>query len=219
MSVVALTLSAIVGAVFVWAIVVFNRTVRLSNRMKNAYAQIDVQMKRRHDLIPTLVNTAKGYLKHERQTLEAVTLARQRANDAREAASAGSGRSTLIDTLDRAEAGLTTALNRFSLVIEAYPELKADQSVMQLAEELASTENRIGFSRQAFNDAVNAYNDGIGQFPGSMIATACGFTTAGHLRATRRPEEREPVAVQFVLQTASSSPARGLQSSSARRIA
>ncbi len=180
-----------------WVVLVFNRMIRLRNRMGNAYSQIDVQLKRRHDLIPTLVETAKGYLKHERQTLEAVTLARQRASDAREAASASRGKAELIETLDRAESGLASALGRFSLVIEAYPELQADRSVMQLAEELASTENRIGFSRQAFNDAVNAYNDGIGQFPASMIATACGFTQAGHLRATRRAQEREPVAVQL----------------------
>lgn len=189
--------SVFLALIVSWAIFAFNRMVRLRNRMNNAYSQIDVQMKRRHDLIPALVDTAKGYLKHERQTLEAVTLARQRACDARAAASGARGKAEAIETLDRAESGLSSALSRFSLVIEAYPELQADRSVMQLAEELASTENRIGFSRQAFNDAVNAYNDGIGQFPGSMIATACGFTQAGHLRATRRAEEREPVAVQL----------------------
>ena len=192
-----IVVSVVVALAVSWAVFAFNRMVRLRNRMNNAYSQIDVQMKRRHDLIPALVDTAKGYLKHERQTLEAVTLARQRASDAREAAVGGRGIAGAIETLDRAESGLNSALARFSLVIEAYPELQADRSVMQLAEELASTENRIGFSRQAFNDAVNGYNDGIGQFPASMIATACGFTQAGHLRATRKREEREPVAVQL----------------------
>lgn len=188
---------ALVAAVVGWVVLSFNRLVRLRNRMNNAFAQIDVQLKRRHDLIPNLVNTAKGYLKHERQTLEAVTVARQRASEAREAVAKGRGRAELIETLDRAEAGLGAALTKFSLVVEAYPELQADQSIAQLIEELSSTENRIGFSRQAFNDAVNAYNDGIGQFPDSMVATGCGFVAAGHLRATRDAREREPVAVQL----------------------
>jgi LemA protein len=188
---------ALIAVVVLWCVSIFNRLVRLRNQKDNAFAQIDVQLKRRHDLIPNLVNTAKGYLKHERQTLEAVTLARQRASDAREAAAGGRGTAELIETLDRAEAGLSAALSKFSLVVEAYPELQADKAIMQLIEELSSTENRIGFSRQAFNDAVNAYNDGIGQFPASMVATGCGFVSAGHLRATRQAKEREPVVVQL----------------------
>jgi LemA protein len=187
-----------------WAVSVFNRLVRSRNRMNNAFAQIDVQLKRRHDLVPNLVNTARGYLQHERQTLEAVTVARQRASDARQVASssfdkraAGPGKAELLESLDRAEAGLSTALGKFSMVVEAYPELKADQTIMQLTEELTSTENRIGFARQAFNDAVNFHNDTIGQFPDSLVATACGFSPAGHLRSTTKASERAPVMVNL----------------------
>ena len=200
-----------------WTVTVFNRLVRTRNRMNNAYAQIDVQLKRRHVLVPNLVNTASGYLKHERQTLEGVTLARQRASDARQAVAGsfgkgdsgagansgggasggGAGKVELLEALDRAEAGLNTALGKFSMVVEAYPELKADQTIMQLSEELTSTENRIGFSRQAFNDSVNLYNDTIGQFPDSLVATACGFTAAGQLRSTTKASERAPVMVNL----------------------
>ena len=210
-----------------WTVTVFNRLVRTRNRMNNAYAQIDVQLKRRHDLVPNLVNTARGYLKHERQTLEGVTLARQRASDARQAVAGsfgkgdvgggasggvgggasggarggasggGAGKIELLEALDRAEAGLNIALGKFSMVVEAYPELKADQTIMQLSEELTSTENRIGFSRQAFNDSVNLYNDTIGQFPDSLVATACGFTAAGQLRSTTKASERAPVMVNL----------------------
>ncbi len=192
-----IVLLGLLAAVAVWAVTVFNRLVRSRNLMRNAFAQIDVQLKRRHDLIPGLVNTARGYLQHERQTLEGVTLARQRASDARSAAAAPARRpnTELLEALDRAEAGLNAALGKFALVVEAYPELKADRTIMQLTEELTSTENRIGFSRQAYNDAVNAYNDAIGVFPASLVATACGFTAAGQLRSTTSAVERAPVAV------------------------
>ncbi len=188
---------ALVAAALVWAVGVYNRLVRLRNQVANALSQIDVQLKRRHDLVPALVDTARGYLKHERQTLEAVTLARQRASEAREAALSSRGKTDLIERLDRAEAGLAGALSKFSLVVEAYPELQADEAITRLSEELSSTENRIGFSRQAFNDAVNQYNDGIGAFPSSLVATAFGFVAAGHLRATRTDKERQPVAVEL----------------------
>lgn len=186
----------LIGAAL-WAVAIYNRLIRLRNQMRNAFSQIDVQFKRRHDLVPALVETARGYLKHERQTLEAVTLARQRASEAREAAVAGQGKSELIERLDRAEAGLASALGKFSLVVEAYPELKADKTIASLSEELSSTENRISFSRQAFNDSVNTYNDGIGQFPSNLLAGAFGFESAGHLRATRSEQERQPVAVNL----------------------
>ena len=187
----------LIGAVGLWAIAIYNGLVRQRNFMRNAFSQIDVQLKRRHDLVPSLVETARGYLKHERQTLEAVTLARQRASEAREAAAAGHGKADLIERLDRAEAGLAGALGKFSLVVEAYPELKADKQIASLSEELGSTENRISFSRQAFNDAVNQYNDAIGQFPANFVAGAFGFETAGHLRSTRSERERQPVAVNL----------------------
>jgi LemA protein len=194
-----IVLLGLFAAVAVWVVAVFNRLVRSRNRMRNAFAQIDVQLKRRHDLIPGLVNTARGYLQHERQTLEGVTLARQRASDARSAAANPGGRASaeLLEALDRAEAGLNAALGKFALVVEAYPELKADRTIMQLSEELTSTENRIGFSRQAYNDAVNDYNDAIGVFPASLVATACGFTPAGQLRSTTSAAERSPVAVSL----------------------
>ncbi len=188
------------AAVVVWAILVYNRLVLRRNEMDNAFAQIDVQLKRRHDLVPNLVNTARGYLQHERQTLEAITVARGRASQAREAASAasqGGGRPELLEALDRAESGLASARGTFSVIVEAYPELKADGTIAQLTEELTSTENRIGFSRQAFNDVVNRYNDSIGQFPDSLVAGAFGFARAGFLRSTRSAVEREPVVVQL----------------------
>jgi LemA protein len=194
-----IVLIALLALAVGWAVSVFNRLVRSRNRMSNAYAQIDVQIKRRHDLIPGLVNTARGYLQHERRTLEGVADARRRASDAREAM-AGSlrlGKVELLEDLDRAEAGLSTALGKLRLVVEAYPELKADQTIMQLSEELISTENRIGFSRQAFNDAVTAHNDAIGQFPDSLVATACGFGIAGHLRSTARAVERTAAMVNL----------------------
>jgi LemA protein len=204
-------LLCLIALAVVWSVTVFNRLVRGRNRMNNAFAQIDVQLKRRHDLIPNLVNTAKGYLQHERQTLEGVTLARQRASEARMSAAGqfgkpsrspiatrdGSAKTELLEALDRAEAGLNAALSRFALVVEAYPELKADVTILQLSEELTSTENRIGFSRQAFNDAVNAHNDAIGQFPDSLVANACGFTAAGQLRSTAKASERSPVMVHL----------------------
>lgn len=180
-----------------WSVSVFNRLVRSRNRMGNAYAQVDVQLKRRHDLIPNLVDTARGYLQHERRTLQSVVEARLRASEAREAmaATAGAPRTELLESLDRAEAGLSTALARLRLVIEAYPELKADRTIMQRSEELTSTENRISFSRQAFNEAVTSHNDSIGRFPNSLVAAACGFTAAGQLRSTTRAGERTPPMV------------------------
>ena len=124
----------VLAAVAAWAVLVYNRLVRRRNQMANAYAQIDVQFKRRHDLIPNLVNTARGYLQHERQTLEAVTVARGRASEAREAASRSAGRADLLEALDRAESGLASALGKFSAIVEAYPELKADRTIAQVAE-------------------------------------------------------------------------------------
>ena len=194
--IVLIVLAALVAG---WSVSVFNRLVRSRNRMSNAYAQIDVQLKRRHDLVPSLVNTARGYLQHERRTLEGVTAARVRASSAREAMAGSGGAAGLeqLESLDRAEAGLNAALAKLRLVVEAYPELKADLTIMQLSEELTSTENRISFSRQAFNDSVTSHNDAIGQFPDSLVAAACGFTVAVQLRSTTTAGERAPALVQL----------------------
>ena len=188
-------LLGVIVSIGLWTIAIYNGLVRQRNFMRNAFSQIDVQLKRRHDLVPTLVETARGYLKHERQTLEAVTLARQRASEAREAAVTGHGKAELIERLDRAEAGLAGALGKFSLVVEAYPELKADKQIASLSEELASTENRISFSRQAFNDQVMTYNTAIESFPASIVASLCGFRRSSTLRATASAQERQPIPV------------------------
>jgi len=182
----------------VWSVSVFNRLVRSRNRLTSAYLQIDVELKRRHDLLPNLVETARGYLPHERQTLHGVTLARQRAIDARQAVagSGGAGNLDRMEALDRAESGLDTALARFALVVQAYPLLKADHTITQLGEELIAAGNRIGLSRQAFNDAVNAHNGTIGRFPDLLVASCFGFAAVGHLRSTTWISERAPAAPQ-----------------------
>src|SRR5262252_1472569 len=152
---------AVVGIVvlgFVWLISIYNGLVASRNRFKNAFAQIDVQLKRRYDLIPNLVETAKGYLKHERETLEAVIKARNIALAAAQSAAANPADANAIKNLGTAETGLTGALSRLMVVSEQYPDLKANQNMMQLTEELTSTENKIAFARQAYNDSVMSYN-------------------------------------------------------------
>lgn len=179
-----------------WAIAAYNGLVTLRNRFKNAFAQIDVQLKRRYDLIPNLVETAKGYLAHERGTLEAVIAARNGADAARQAAAANPGSREAVKGLSAAETALTGTLGRFFALSEAYPDLKANQTMGQLMEELTSTENRIGFARQAFNDAVTAYNTGRETFPNSVIANQFGFQPA-ELLQIENPEERKAVKVSF----------------------
>jgi len=152
---------------------IYNRLVALRNRFKNAFAQIDVQLKRRYDLIPNLVETAKGYLDHERETLEAVIAARNQAAGAGSAAAQDPGNPDAIKSLAGAETALTGALGRLFAVMEAYPDLKANQNMAQLSEELTSTENKIAFARQAYNDAVMTYNTERETFPNSLVA---GFT-------------------------------------------
>ena len=153
-----------------YAVGTYNRLVALRNRYKNAYAQIDVQLKRRYDLIPNLVETAKGYIKHERETLENVIKARNLAYTAAQTAATNPGDSAAVKNLVSAESGLAGALSRFMAVSEAYPDLKANQNMMQLSEELTSTENKISFARQAYNDSVMAYNTRREVFPSSLIA-------------------------------------------------
>ena len=182
-------------ATLVWAVAVYNRFVALRNAWRNAFAQIDVQLKRRYDLIPNLVAATKGYLAHERATLEAVTAARQRAVDAEDAARGLPADAGRLAALDAAEQALAAPLGRLFALVEAYPELKADERVAELVEELATAENRIAFARQAFNDQVMSYNNGIEAFPASVVATLTGFGRAASLRATRSAAEREPVPV------------------------
>lgn len=195
-----LSTSLIVGAValvLLFAVVAatYNRLVTLRQRMLNAFAQIDVQLKRRHDLIPNLVETAKGYLAHERQTLEAVVAARNQAVGAAAAASADPRNPAAIANLAGAENALVSALGQFRAVVEAYPDLKADQQTLRLMEELSSTENRIAFARQAYNDAVMMYNARRESFPTILIAGPFGFTPA----ALFQIDESQRAAVQVKL--------------------
>ena len=175
---------------------IYNKLVTLRNRYKNAYAQIDVQLKRRYDLIPNLVETAKGYIKHERETLEAVTQARNIAYAASKAAAANPGDSTAVKSLASAESGLGGALSRLMVVSEQYPDLKANQNMMQLTEELTSTENKISFARQAYNDSVMTYNTDREVFPSNLIAGMFNFTAA-ELFVVDKPEQKEAPKVQF----------------------
>jgi len=187
----------IVVAVAVWLISIYNGLVAQRNRFKNAFAQIDVQLKRRYDLIPNLVETAKEYIKHERQTLEAVIAARASAQSANQRAAANPANAEAMKQMGAAEAGLSGALGRLFAVSEAYPDLKANQTMMQLSEELTSTENKISFARQAYNDEVMSYNTAIESFPDNFVAGFGGFREATLLESTESPEERKPVRVSF----------------------
>ncbi len=178
-----------------YAIVVYNRLIRGRNGYQNAYAQIDVQLIRRHDLIPNLVETAKGYLKHERETLEAVVKARANAVDAQAAASKAPGDPAAMGQLGGAENVLTQALGRLFALAEAYPDLKANQNMMQLSEELASTENRVAFARQAYNDSVMSFNNHREVFPANLIAGPMGFKPAAPLEIEE--SQRNPPQVSF----------------------
>ncbi len=163
----------LLGVVF-YLISIYNRLVLLKNRYLNAFSQIDVQLKRRYDLIPNLVETAKAYLSHERETLEAVTQARNAAMAGLSAAKANPGSAALMETLADAEQKLSSALGKLNVVMEAYPELKANQNMMQLSEELSSTENKISFARQNYNDSVMEYNTCRQSFPNNLIANSFG---------------------------------------------
>jgi LemA protein len=191
------TVVGIVVAGFVWLIWIYNGLVAARNRFKNAFAQIDVQLKRRYDLIPNLVETAKGYLKHERGTLEAVIAARAGAQSANQRAAANPADADAMKQMISAEAGLSGALGKFFALSESYPDLKANQTMMQLSEELTSTENKISFARQAYNDDVMSYNTAIESFPNNFVAGFGGFKQATLLEATESPEERKPVKVSF----------------------
>jgi LemA protein len=187
----------IIAVVVFWAVGAYNRLISLRNKFRNAFAQIDVQLKRRYDLIPNLVETAKAYMKHERETLENVIKARNTAVTANAAASADPGSASAIQGLVAAEGALSGALSKLFALAEAYPDLKANQNMMQLTEELTGTENKISFARQAFNDAVMSYNTSSQQFPTNVIASMFSFAPAELLKATESDDERRPVKVQF----------------------
>ena len=184
------------GVVVMWGIGTYNGLVTARNGYKNAFAQIDVQLQRRHDLIPNIVETAKGYLKHERETLEAVIQARNSAVTGLNAAKANPGDPAAMQQLGAAENQLTQTLGRLFALSEAYPDLKANQNMMQVTEELSSTENRVAFSRQAFNDSVMAYNNRREVFPNNIVAGMFGFQPAALLEI-EKPEQRAAVQVKF----------------------
>ncbi len=187
----------LIGLVVVVAVGIYNRLVALRNRYKNAYSQIDVQLKRRYDLIPNLVETAKGYMSHERETLDAVIRARSAAMNAASKAAQNPGDPRAMQELAGAESGLGAVLGRLFALSESYPDLKANQTMMQLMEELTSTENKIAFSRQAFNDAIQSYNTARETFPAVLLAGVFGFQPADLLQSTESEEERKAPKVSF----------------------
>jgi LemA protein len=186
----------IIAVVVIYVIAVYNGLVTLRNQFKNAFSQIDVQLQRRYDLIPNLVETAKGYMKHERETLEAVIQARNQAANAARAVEADPTNATAMRELGGAENALTGMLSRFFALAEAYPDLKANQTMMQLQEELSSTENKIAFARQAYNDAVMHYNNKRESFPDNIVAGSFAFTAA-QLLELEDQEARKVVKVSF----------------------
>ena len=181
----------------IWAIAIYNGLVTLRNRFKNAFAQIDVQLKRRYDLIPNLVESVKGYMQHERGTLDAVIKARGSAVSAAQAAAANPGNPGAMQGLSQAEGALGGALGRLVAVFEQYPDLKANQNVLSLQEELSSTENKIAFSRQAYNDSVMEYNTKRESFPDNLFAGMFGFGAAELLQSTESADERKAPKVSF----------------------
>ncbi|MEO7774311.1 MAG: LemA family protein [Steroidobacteraceae bacterium] len=191
-----LILLAIIIVVGLFIVGLYNRLVTARNAFKNAFAQIDVQLTRRYDLIPNLVETAKGYLKHERETLEAVISARNSALSGLKAAAADPGNAAAMQELSGAESQLGGALGRLFAVVEAYPDLKASANMMQVSEELTSTENKVAFARQAFNDSVMTYNNARETFPSSIIAGIFSFQPA-QLLELPKPEMREAPKVSF----------------------
>jgi len=193
---IAIGVLAVVVVLVVLIVGVYNKLVILRNRFKNAFAQIDVQLKRRYDLIPNLVETSKGYLAHERETLEAVITARNQASAAGQKAAANPGNPAAMQNLLGAESMLTGALGRLLVTVEQYPNLKANETMMRLMEELSSTENRISFARQAYNDAVMGYNTARETFPSVLFAGAFGFTEAA-LFEVKAEAEREAPKVSF----------------------
>lgn len=197
MSATAWIVLGLVAVLAVWVISVYNWLVQLRNRIANAFGQIDVQLKRRHDLVPNLVEVAKGYLAHEAATLEAVIKARGQAQGAAAAVRAEPANASAMGALAAAEGALGSSLGRLMVVAEAYPDLKADATMQSLSEELTSTENRLGFARQAYNDQALEFNDVAAQFPDLVVARLLGFPTVPMLESTRSDEERAAPQVRF----------------------
>lgn len=191
---VALAVGALIA---IWAVAVYNRLRTYRNQVENAFAQIDVQLKRRHDLIPNLVEVARGYMQHEAQTLEAVIRARGAAVSAADAARQTPGKAQAMGALMAAEQALGGQMGRLMVLAEAYPTLKADARMQQLSEEIASTENRIGFARQAYNDQVLDFNNRAGHFPDLIVARLAGFAHLDMLAATRSEQERAAPQIRF----------------------
>jgi LemA protein len=194
--IVLLVFLAVILVLTLFVVGIYNRLVALRNRFKNAFAQIDVQLKRRYDLIPNLVEIAKGYLKHERETLENVIKARNIALAASQAAAANPADAGAVKSLIGAETGLAGALSRLMVVAEQYPDLKANQNMMQLSEELTSTENKVSFARQAYNDSVMTYNTTRETFPNVVFAGMFGFAAA-QLFQIENAAERQAPQVKF----------------------
>ena len=197
MSTTQIILLALGAVLLFWVVGAYNRMVRMRNEIGNAFAQIDVQLKRRHDLIPNLVEVARKYLEHERETLERVTAARAQVMAATDMVKSHPNQSGPIKSLGLAEGVLGSALGRFQAVVEAYPELKADQQMADLREELIHTENKVSFSRQLFNDVTLDYNNAIHQFPTNLLAGLFSFQTAEMLQSTSSEAERAPGKVSF----------------------
>ena len=191
-----LVILGIIAAIVFWAIGIYNSLINLRNRVKNAFAQIDVQLTRRHDLIPNLVEAVKGYMKHERETLDAVIRARNSAQSSLDAAKTDPTNAALIQQLGESEGALGAALGRLFALSEAYPDLKANENMMQFQEELTTTENKVAFARQAFNDSVLAYNNQAENFPNNIIAGTFRFDLASFLEI-EAPEKREVPDVDF----------------------
>ena len=187
----------LVLVIALWAVGVYNRLRSQKNQVENAFAQIDVQLKRRYDLIPNLVEVARGYMQHEASTLEAVTRARNQAVAASDALRSHARDGKALAAFSAAEQALGGDLGRLMLTVEAYPDLKADAQMQSLSEEIASTENRIGFARQAFNDQVLAFNDRASQFPDVIVARLLGFAHMGMLESTTSAQERTAPQVRF----------------------
>lgn len=196
MTITLIILLLVVLLLVVYLIAIYNHLVKLRNRFENAFSQIDVQLKRRYELIPNLVETTKGYLKHERETLQAVTEARNRAASASDQAAARPGDAAAMQALVGAETALTGSLGRLFALYENYPDLKADLTIAQLMEELGSTENRVSFARQAYNDAVMVYNTYREQFPNIIVSNVGGYPPA-RLFEIESEEERRVVRVSF----------------------